>query len=89
MPERIMLLFGGKKENEEQMDSGFGPFGLSRLAYETGGLYFTVHPNRKTGKFRPSRRPPSSNPNRSVAIASRACWGRAPLDGSTWRRTIS
>ncbi len=50
MPERIMLLFGGKKENEEQMDSGFGPFGLSRLAYETGGLYFTVHPNRKTGK---------------------------------------
>jgi hypothetical protein len=45
-----MLLFGGKKENEEQMDSGFGPFGLSRLAYETGGLYFTVHPNRKTGK---------------------------------------
>lgn len=50
MPERIMLLFGGKKENEEQMDSGFGPFGLSRLAYETGGLYFTVHPNRKTGQ---------------------------------------
>ena len=32
------------------MDSGFGPFGLCRLAYETGGLYFTVHPNRKTGK---------------------------------------
>jgi hypothetical protein len=50
MPERIMLLFGGKKEDEEQMDSGFGPFGLSRLAYETGGLYFTVHPDRKAGK---------------------------------------
>jgi hypothetical protein len=50
MPERILLLFGGKKENEEQMDSGFGPFGLCRLAYETGGLYFTVHPNRQTGK---------------------------------------
>ena len=32
------------------MDSGFGPFGLCRLAYETGGLYFTVHPNRKTGQ---------------------------------------
>jgi hypothetical protein len=45
-----MLLFGGKKENEEQIDSGFGPFGLCRLCYETGGLYFTVHPNRKTGK---------------------------------------
>ncbi len=50
MPERLMLLFGGKAENEQQMDSGFGPFGLCRLAYETGGLYFTVHPNRKTGK---------------------------------------
>jgi hypothetical protein len=49
MPERIMLLFGGRAEDEEQMDSGFGPYGLCRLAYETGGLYFTVHPNRKTG----------------------------------------
>ncbi|MEX0612229.1 MAG: VWA domain-containing protein, partial [Pirellulales bacterium] len=32
------------------MDSGFGPFGLCRLTYETGGLYFTVHPNRETGR---------------------------------------
>jgi hypothetical protein len=50
LPERLMLLFGGTPKDEEQIDSGFGPFGLSRLAYETGGLYFTVHPNRKTGK---------------------------------------
>ena len=50
LPERLMLLFGGTAKDEEQIDSGFGPFGLSRLAYETGGLYFTVHPNRKTGK---------------------------------------
>ncbi len=50
LPERIKLLFGGKEENEEQVDSGFGPFGLCRLAYETGGLYFTVHPNREVGK---------------------------------------
>jgi hypothetical protein len=49
LPERIKLLFGGTQEEEEQMDSGFGPFGLCRLAYETGGLYFTVHPNRKVG----------------------------------------
>ena len=49
LPERIKLLFGGTQELEEQMDSGFGPFGLCRLAYETGGLYFTVHPNRKVG----------------------------------------
>jgi hypothetical protein len=46
LPERLMLLFGGTPKDEEQVDSGFGPFGLSRLAYETGGLYFTVHPNR-------------------------------------------
>jgi hypothetical protein len=50
VPERIKLLFGGTEELEEQMDSGFGPFGLCRLAYETGGLYFTVHPNRKVGE---------------------------------------
>jgi von Willebrand factor type A domain len=50
VPERIKLLFGGREELEDQMDSGFGPFGLCRLSYETGGLYFTVHPNRETGK---------------------------------------
>jgi hypothetical protein len=50
LPERIKLLFSGREELEDQMDSGFGPFGLCRLAYETGGLYFTVHPNRKTGE---------------------------------------
>jgi hypothetical protein len=50
LPERILLLFGGRAEDEEQVDSGFGPYGLCRLATETGGLYFTVHPNRKTGK---------------------------------------
>jgi hypothetical protein len=50
VPERIKLLFGGREELEEQMDSGFGPFGLCRLTYETGGLYFTVHPNRETGR---------------------------------------
>jgi len=50
LPERLKLLFGGREELEDQMDSGFGPYGLCRLAYETGGLYFTVHPNRETGK---------------------------------------
>lgn len=49
-PERIKLLFGAREELEEQIDSGFGPFGLCRLAYETGGLYFTVHPNREIGR---------------------------------------
>jgi hypothetical protein len=50
LSERVKLLFGGTQEEEEPMDSGFGPFGLCRLAYETGGLYFTVHPNRKIGE---------------------------------------
>jgi hypothetical protein len=46
LPERVKVLFGTTEEDEEQFDSGFGPFGLCRLAFETGGLYFTVHPNR-------------------------------------------
>jgi hypothetical protein len=53
LPERIKLLVGASEENEEQVDSGFGPFGLCRLAYETGGLYFTVHPNRIVGRHVP------------------------------------
>ncbi len=47
MPERVKL---GYKDNyfaEPVVDSGFGPYALSRLAYETGGIYFTVHPNRQ------------------------------------------
>ena len=28
------------------MDSGFGPFALTRLCQNTGGIYFSVHPNR-------------------------------------------
>lgn len=31
---------------DEAMDSGFGPYALSRLCYETGGIYFCVHANR-------------------------------------------
>lgn len=31
---------------EEPMDSGFGPYCLTRLCYETGGIFFAVHPNR-------------------------------------------
>jgi hypothetical protein len=50
LPERIKLVFRGSEDSEEQIESGFGPFGLCRLAYETGGLYFTVHPNRDVGR---------------------------------------
>ena len=50
LPERIKLSFAGQREYEERIDSGFGPYGLCRLTSETGGLYFTVHPNRKVGE---------------------------------------
>jgi hypothetical protein len=44
--ERLRLDFTGQFDDLEMMDSGFGPFHLTRLSYETGGLYFAVHPNR-------------------------------------------
>jgi hypothetical protein len=36
------------REAEEPIDSGFGPFSLSKLCAETGGIYFAVHANRQT-----------------------------------------
>ena len=45
-PERLRLGFTpGQNDDLEEMDSGFGPFALTRLCYETGGIYFAVHPN--------------------------------------------
>ena len=32
------------------IDSGFGPYALARMCYETGGIYFSIHPNRQVGK---------------------------------------
>lgn len=34
-------------QDEDAMDSGFGPYSLTRLCYETGGIFFAVHPNRE------------------------------------------
>ena len=45
-PERLRMGFVDGRRDFEQIDSGFGPFYLTRLCYETGGLYFAVHPNR-------------------------------------------
>lgn len=50
MPETLKLGFVGSRGNEELLDSGFGPYGLTKLCYETGGLYFAVHPNRVLGR---------------------------------------
>jgi hypothetical protein len=48
MPERLKLLFHNSED--PLLDSGFGPFGLTRLCDETGGLYFSSHPNRMVGR---------------------------------------
>ncbi len=48
LPERVKLGYERNYYAEPVIDSGFGPFALSRLCYETGGIYFTVHPNRNT-----------------------------------------
>ncbi len=50
LPERIKLSFNGSKDEEEPIDSGFGPYALTRLCYETGGIFFTVHPNRNVNR---------------------------------------
>jgi hypothetical protein len=36
--------------DDEPMDSGFGPYSLTRLCYETGGIFFAIHPNRSENK---------------------------------------
>lgn len=46
LPERVKLGYKDNYFEEPVIDSGFGPYALSRLCYETGGIYFTVHPNR-------------------------------------------
>jgi len=55
VPERVRITFFSRYEEEQPIDSGFGPFALTRLCYETGGTYFTVHPNRnsqsRVGRF--------------------------------------
>lgn len=58
MPERLLLTFNASPEARklEQIDSGFGPFSLTRLCYETGGIYFIVHPRKQDPGHRVSRR---------------------------------
>ncbi|MBP86095.1 MAG: hypothetical protein CMJ64_05165 [Planctomycetaceae bacterium] len=47
--ERVKLRFIGG-DGPDPIDSGFGPFALTRLCYETGGIYFAVHPNRNVNR---------------------------------------
>jgi len=50
MSERVQVGFTSNFKEEPVIDSGFGPFALTRLCYETGGIYFTVHPNRNVNR---------------------------------------
>ena len=50
VPERLRLQFFNAERREDLLDSGFGPYGLTRLCYETGGIYFSAHPNRNAGR---------------------------------------
>lgn len=47
-PEVVKLLYPGQMQPDDPMDSGYGPYSLARVTYETGGIYFTVHPNRES-----------------------------------------
>ncbi|MFC1757522.1 VWA domain-containing protein, partial [Planctomycetota bacterium] len=52
-PERVQIAFSKNQDAKVRLDSGFGPFALTRLARESGGHYFPVHANRETaGKIR-------------------------------------
>jgi hypothetical protein len=42
MPEQISLPFWYGGNQFDQLDSGFGPYGLARLAGATGGIYFVT-----------------------------------------------
>ena len=43
-PEVVQIRSG--RFADDAIDSGFGPFSLSKLCAETGGIYFAVHANR-------------------------------------------
>jgi hypothetical protein len=50
MSEQVQLNFSGSPNREDgiyRLDSGFGPYCLTRLCYETGGIFFAVHGNRE------------------------------------------
>ena len=42
----VVKIFTSGKFADEAMDSGFGPFSLSKICAETGGIYFCLHANR-------------------------------------------
>ena len=83
LPESLKLRFAGGGE-EELLDSGFGPYALTRLCYDTGGLYFATHPNRVVGRNGVGRRDEQPGgalrgvlrPRRDAALPARLCADR-------------
>ncbi len=49
-PERLRIGSEEMEQPPDPLDSGFGPFALTRLCVESGGMYFSVHPNRQLGR---------------------------------------
>jgi hypothetical protein len=50
MTENVQLGFsGGDWDGRSAIDSGFGPYALTRLCVNTKGAYYAVHPNRPAG----------------------------------------
>ncbi len=47
---RLELVQVGSERDNEAMDSGFGPYALTRLCRMTGGNFYSVHPNRDERK---------------------------------------
>lgn len=53
-PEALSIGFwGGRGPDLSRMSSGYGPYGLTRLCKETGGLYFIAHEEARE-KFSPA-----------------------------------
>ncbi len=50
LPEQVLLNFSGKTDREDglyRLDSGFGPYCLTRLAWKPAAIFFAVHGNRE------------------------------------------
>lgn len=62
LPEQVLLNFSGKTNRDDaiyRLDSGFGPYCLTRLCWETGGIFFAVHGNReRVGEYVATRETP-------------------------------
>jgi hypothetical protein len=62
LSETVQLNFSGRPDRDGdiyRIDSGFGPYCLTRLCYETGGIFFAVHGNReRVGEYISARETP-------------------------------